>query len=148
MTVLAMAGLTTAIVDLLRAELPFRVGDGAAPLADPTEDRLDLEAGPFLVVYELAPDYRSTGWTGQVESHARMDWQVSASGLTRDQAATARDMAQDVLVGKPAGGGAHTNPLTVAGLVVMDRGSEGIPIDKVGTFQAGFRFWALVNVAA
>jgi hypothetical protein len=144
-----MAGLTTVIVDLLRAELPFRVGDGSAPLANTgQEERLDLEDGPFLVVYELAPAYTSTGWTGQVESQARMEWQVSASGLTREQAATGRDMALDVLVGKPAGGGPFTNPLTVAGLVVMDRGADGIPVDKVGTYQAGFRFWALVNVAA
>lgn len=148
MTQVAMTGLTTAIVELLRAETPFLVGDGAAPAPDPTDERLNLEAGPFLVVYELSPGYLSEGWTGQVESQARLEWQVSASGLTREQAATARDMAQAVLVGKPSGGGPYTHPITVPGHVVMDRGLIGMPMDRMGTYQAGFRVWFLVNVAA
>lgn len=148
MTVVAMTGLTTAIVGLLRAELPFLVGDGSAPTPQAGEERLDLEAGPFLVVYELAPAYSSTGWTGQEESQAWGEWQVSASGLTREQATMARDMAQEVLVGKPPTGGAYTNPIVVAGLVVMLRQAAGIPVDRVGTYQAGFRLRLLVNVAA
>lgn len=148
MTTVAVTGLTTAIVDLLRAETPFLVGDGAAPTPQDGEDRLDLEAGPFLIVYELAPAYTSTGWTGQEESQAWAEWQISAVGLTREQATTARDMAQDVLVGKPSAGGPYTNPITVAGLVVMLRQAVGIPVDKMGTYQAGFRLRLLVNVAA
>ena len=138
MTVAARSPLTSAYVELLRAQLPIPVGDGAAPTADSLPGGQRLPPGGFIIVYELDATPLSRGWTGTGSAMIEVVHQITTTGIQRDQASMACDMAADVLEGKnPAGGFVY--PVSVTGHTIMDRWIRAfMPMLSEGTFQSGF----------
>jgi hypothetical protein len=87
-----LAPLTTELIDVLATLTDLEVGDGVAPMAgEPTTGDY-----PYLVVYDLS-DIAEHDLGRWQPGHAIVLWQINAVGLTRVQAAMARDRVMGLL---------------------------------------------------
>lgn len=111
MSVPGTAGVTNALVALIATATARPVGDAVLPTAaDP----------PFAIVYPLpGGDNWGPGLTAP-QSGAAIEYQITSVAVGRSAVEAFADTVRLAILGRAAGG-AFTNALVVAGLVVLER---------------------------
>lgn len=147
MTAVDVSLLTDAVRDLLDAQLPVPVGDGAAP--DPNPSRLLDEGQGWVTVQMIAAGaaaVQGSVYTDTAELEA-VRYQVTAAGIQRNQVERLAQAAISILVERDSDGD-YIFPLTVPGHVVLHRSFFGrIPTTSLGAYNAGGIVEILLNVA-
>lgn len=137
MSVVDVAPLTDALVAFLASLTGRPVGDGRLPTqADP----------PFAVVYQIPGGEFWGAEYADAQAGAAVAYQITSVDVTRAGAELHADSIRHALCDRLADG-SFVDPLTAAGLVVLDReliSFDGVDSDQ-GVFNARDTYWIHVT---